>query len=94
MAIVSPKRTRKGQPQTSKPPVTQEPNIWAIPPLATKGSVSPETVFAAVGYALTCWELFETSLAILFYAHRCKWTNRPPPYVLTEQLGPLRANAS
>ena len=41
-------------------------NPWDVPPVPERGDDKPETIYTAVGHALSTWELVEEELASLF----------------------------
>ena len=48
------------------PPTPKAPRPWDVPPYPIRGDAQAETTYAAVGHALSCWEIFERILSLIF----------------------------
>jgi len=62
MSPTGKKRVRKPPP----PPTPKQKKPWDVPPTPKTGDADPDTTYAAVGRALSQWELFEGNFSQLF----------------------------
>jgi hypothetical protein len=56
----------KKEKRQAPPPTPPKANLWDQPPEPKTGDAKEETIFAAIGRALSAWEEFEHSMANLF----------------------------
>jgi hypothetical protein len=52
--------------KSTPPPTPKAPKPWDVPPYPLKGDAVAETTYAAVGRALSAWEVFERVLSHIF----------------------------